>query len=201
MAYQIVTYPAAVLMRPARRIGPGDGYDLHQLFADMIDAMNANHGVGLAAPQVGLGIRFIVAHDIAGKQDHGLANPQIVRLSRECEVRSEGCLSFPELYGDVERSLSVTVRYQDLDWNPCEISAEGHFARVLQHEIDHLNGVLLLDRAIDGLYQWEDDEEEGDDEGGDDSAAGGGAQASTENIADEAAANGAPVGSAPQEAG
>lgn len=166
MAYEIVKYPAAVLMRPARRITPGDGYDLHQLFADMVEAMNANHGVGLAAPQVGLGIRFIVAHNLATKEDHGLANPQLVRLSRECEVRSEGCLSFPELYADVERSLRVTVRYQDLDWNQREESFDGHFARVLQHEIDHLNGVLLIDRAIGDLYTWEDDET-AEEQGGD----------------------------------
>jgi peptide deformylase len=168
MAYEIEIYPAAVLMRPARRIGPSDGHDLHQLFADMIEAMNANHGVGLAAPQVGLGIRFIVAHNIEDGKDHGLANPQIVRFSGEVEVRSEGCLSFPEVYGDVERSLSVTVRYQDLDWVQREEVHSAHFARVLQHEIDHLNGILLIDRAIGEMYTYEEDEEgEEDAEDGD----------------------------------
>jgi peptide deformylase len=168
MAYEIVKYPAAVLMRPARRIGPDDGYDLHQLFAEMIETMNANHGVGLAAPQVGLGIRFIVAHSIEEGKDFGLANPQIVRFSREIEMRSEGCLSFPELYGDVERALQVTVRYQDLDWVQHEETYNAHFARVLQHEIDHLNGVLLIDRAVGDLYTWEEEEEaEGEEPGGD----------------------------------
>jgi peptide deformylase len=167
MMYEIVKYPAAVLMRPARRIGPHDGHDLHQLFADMIETMNANHGVGLAAPQVGLGIRFIVAHNIEDGKDYGLANPQIVHFAGGIEVRSEGCLSFPELYGDVERSLSVTVRFQDLDWVQREETYSAHFARVLQHEIDHLNGVLLIDRAIGEMYTYEEDEEgEEAEEGG-----------------------------------
>ncbi len=170
MTYEIVKYPAAVLLRPARRIGPNDGHDLHQLFADMVETMNANHGVGLAAPQVGIGLRFIVAHDMAEKKDYGLANPQIIAVGQGSEIRSEGCLSFPEVYGDVERALSVTVRYQDLDWNQVELEAQGHFARVLQHEIDHLNGVLLIDRAVDGLYtleegvEGEEDESEAEDE-------------------------------------
>lgn len=167
MLYEIVKYPAAVLMRPARRIGPHDGHDLHQLFADMIETMNANHGVGLAAPQVGLGLRFIVAHNIEDGKDYGLANPQIVQFFGGVEVRSEGCLSFPELYGDVERSLQVKVRFQDLDWVQREETYSAHFARVLQHEIDHLNGVLLIDRAIGEMYTYEEDEEgeEGADEG------------------------------------
>jgi peptide deformylase len=164
MPYEIVMYPAAVLVRPARRIGRKDGLDLHELCASMLEAMHLSHGVGLAAPQVGLSLRFIVAHNIAAQEDRGFANPQIVRLSRETDCRSEGCLSFPELYGDVERAKTVTVRYQDLDWHTHQETFEGHFARVLQHEIDHLNGVLLIDRAEDGLYRWEEVEETQDGE-------------------------------------
>lgn len=172
MTYEIVKYPAAVLLRPARRIGPNDGHDLQQLFADMVETMNANHGVGLAAPQVGIGLRFIVAHNIAEQKDYGLANPQIIAVGQGTEVRSEGCLSFPDVYGDVERALSVTVRYQDLEWKQVELTAEGHFARVLQHEIDHLNGVLLIDRALDGLYTIEEEKEGAAGEAAADAGAG-----------------------------
>jgi peptide deformylase len=195
MTYEIVKYPAAVLMRPARRIGAADGHDLHQLFADMVETMNANHGVGLAAPQVGLGLRFIVAHSIAGKQDYGLANPQIIAVGQGTEIHSEGCLSFPEVYGDVERALSVTVRYQDLDWNLMEIEAEGHFARVLQHEIDHLNGVLLIDRAVDGLYTLEEGVE-----GEEDEADAEGENAAEDENSQEADGSPEPVASMPPEA-
>jgi peptide deformylase len=160
MSLEIVTYPAAVLSRPARRIERKDGLDLHQLFAEMSEAMDKNHGVGLAAPQVGLGIRFLVAHNLETKETRPFVNPQILNSSHDMEIRSEGCLSFPELYGDVERSKSIVVRYQDLDFQQHEETVAGHFARVLQHEIDHLNGVLILDRALDGLYQYEEDEEQ-----------------------------------------
>lgn len=154
----IVKYPAAVLTRPARRIKPGDT-DLHALFAEMVETMDANHGVGLAAPQVDLGIRFIVAHDIAGQRTLGLANPQITEYSAVTEVGNEGCLSFPDLYGDVERAVSIVVRWQDLDFKHHEERFSGHFARVLQHEIDHINGILLLHRAIDGLHRWTEEDE------------------------------------------
>jgi peptide deformylase len=171
---EVVKYPAEVLSRAARRIKPGE-VDLHALYADMQETMEASHGVGLAAPQVGLGIRFIVAHSIAEKVTLGLANPQIVEFSRETDVCSEGCLSFPDMYGEIERAKAIRVRYQDLDFQMHEENYEGHFARVLQHEIDHLNGVLIIDRAIDGLFSSEDEEEEADLQGHEADAAAVGA--------------------------
>jgi len=159
MALTIVKYPASVLMRPARRIKPGDA-DLHQLFAEMVETMDASRGIGLAAPQVNKGIRFIVAHDVAGQRTLGMANPQIIEFSPATEIGNEGCLSFPDMYGDVERSVSIVVRWQDLDFQHCEERFSGHFARVLQHEIDHLNGILLIDRAIDGLHSWTEEDEQ-----------------------------------------
>lgn len=167
MPFKIVTYPATVLVRPARRIERKDGLDLPELFAQMVETMDANHGVGLAAPQVGLGIRLLVAHNIETKDTRPFVNPQILQSSRETEIRSEGCLSFPELYGDVERAKSIILRYQDLDLVQHEETITGHFARVLQHEIDHLNGVLLIDRAIDGLYRYEEEEQEAAEGAGD----------------------------------
>jgi peptide deformylase len=170
---KIVTYPAKVLSRPARRITPQDGVDLHGLFERMKVAMRDHDGIGLAAPQVGLSIRFAVAHDSKGGKTYGLVNPQIEWFSADKKVGVEGCLSFPGVYGDVERSLSIRVRWQDTDFVEHEDEFEGHFARVVQHEIDHLNGVLILDRAIDGLWEPAAPGEE------------------TEDDADEAAASGA----------
>jgi len=160
---EILTFPASVLSRPARRVTRRDGLDLHALKREMSETMEQNHGVGLAAPQVGLSVRFFIAHDSQAQQTRGFANPQIVRSSRETEVRGEGCLSFPDLYGDVERAVWIVLRYQDLDLEHQEERFEGHYARVLQHELDHLNGVLLIDRAIDGLHSWEEGAE--DEEG------------------------------------
>jgi peptide deformylase len=162
MVFTIVKYPDPVLSRPARRIEKGE-LDLHQLYADMVETMDAAHGIGLAAPQVGKGIRFIVAQDLAGRQTLGLANPRIVEFSATKEVGNEGCLSFPDVWGDVERSISIVVRYQDLDFKPREERFSGHFARVLQHEIDHLNGVLLIDRAIDGLHPADEEPAESEE--------------------------------------
>jgi peptide deformylase len=161
---KIVTFPAKVLSRPARRITPQDGLDLHDLFERMKVCMRDNEGIGLAAPQVGLGIRFAVAHDSKGGKTYGLVNPQITWLSVEKKVGVEGCLSFPGVYGDIERSLAIHVKWQDVDFVEHEADFEGHFARVLQHEIDHLNGILMLDRAIDGLWEPAKEGEETEEE-------------------------------------
>jgi len=172
MPYEIVTYPASVLSRPARRIERKDGLDLPEIAAQMIETMELNHGVGLAAPQVGLGIRLLIAHSLETKETRPFVNPQILSSSRELEIRSEGCLSFPELYGDVERAKSIVLRYQDLELKQHEETLNGHFARVLQHEIDHLNGVLIVDRAIDGLYRYEEEEEQPAEAEGEEGEAG-----------------------------
>lgn len=166
MALTIITYPAKVLSRPARRLRPGDA-DLRQLFRDMCDAMTEYVGVGLAAPQVDLSIRFIVVEDRETGERFPFVNPQIVESSSEQQIGPEGCLSFPGLWGEVVRHTRITVRYQDLDFVEHEEEFEGFFARVLQHEIDHLNGVLLIDRAEDGLHEAvseDDDAEAGGDE-------------------------------------
>jgi peptide deformylase len=166
MALNIVLYPARVLSRAARRVNPGD-LELNQLFEEMVEAMQTFVGVGLAAPQVGKSIRFMIAENRATGEIRPYVNPQIVEFSSDKDVGPEGCLSFPGLVGDVVRSKSITVRYQDLDFNTIEEEASGFYARVLQHEIDHLNGVLLIDRAVDGLYEVrpEDENEDGEGEG------------------------------------
>jgi peptide deformylase len=172
---EIVVYPAKVLSRPGRKITPRDDIDLADLFERMKVAMRDSDGIGLAAPQVGLGIRFAVAHDSRNAKTYGLVNPHITWMSPEKKVGVEGCLSLPGVYGDVERSLSCTVRWEDIEFVEHEDTFEGHFARVVQHEVDHLNGVLISDRAIDGMWEpakpgeeTEDEEPHGDAEAGPD---------------------------------
>ena len=162
----IVTYPAKVLSRPARTIKPGD-IDLHDLYGRMVEAMRVHVGVGLAAPQVDMGIRFVVAENTETGIKRGFANPRIIEYGSEKQIGPEGCLSFPGVYGRVVRSTRIRIRYQDLDFNNHEEEIEGFFARVLQHEIDHLNGVLLIDRADDGLHEYNEEEDEDAIEEGD----------------------------------
>jgi peptide deformylase len=124
----------------------------------MIETMRQAPGVGLAAPQVNVSQRILVVEygeepdededpKPAPKKLYALINPEISRASKETEIANEGCLSIPGIVGDVERSLSVTVLGQNRHGQPVKIKASGWLARIFQHEIDHLNGVLFIDRA------------------------------------------------------
>ena len=118
--------------------------DVHRRLAlDMIDTMREAPGVGLAGPQVGVLERIFVWEV---EDEHGVViNPEIVAASDETFVEAEGCLSLPGLTYDVERNYEVTVRGTDLDGNPIELTGDDLLARVFQHEIDHLDGVLFID--------------------------------------------------------
>ena len=116
----------------------------------MVETMREAEGVGLAAPQVGIERRLLVALDMRTPDDDGAApiamvNPEITERSRETWVFEEGCLSIPGIRGDVTRPSQVKVRYRDVDGREHTIDAEGMFARILQHEIDHLDGKLFID--------------------------------------------------------
>jgi peptide deformylase len=122
--------------------------EIRTLIADMFDTMYAEEGVGLAAPQVGVGARVIVVDPHEGDaQPLALVNPEIVYFSEEVDRAEEGCLSIPGLKEIVERSLAVRVQGLDPDGNPVTIEAEGFVARILQHEVDHLDGILFIDRV------------------------------------------------------
>jgi peptide deformylase len=122
--------------------------DVKQLIRDMFDTMYAEEGVGLAAPQVGIGQRIIVVDDHEDdSQPMALINPEIVEFGEELDRAEEGCLSIPGLREIVERPFAVTVRALDRDGVPLEIQAEGLLARILQHEVDHLDGILFVDRV------------------------------------------------------
>lgn len=140
---------------------------LRRLVVDMRETMLAAPGVGLAAPQVGVNRRLIVIHIPADFDEEGdpelnlaLANPEIVR-SVGCEIGSEGCLSIPGWAGDVARAEMVTVKALDMNNKEIRIKLRGYAARVMQHEIDHLDGVLFTDKIEPGtLRQVEDDEDD-----------------------------------------
>jgi len=150
---EIVTLPDPVLRRKAKSVtdfGPA----LQTLVDDMIETMRQAPGVGLAAPQVGVSDRVIVVEypedeeqEDAPKKLYVVVNPEIKEISHETEMGIEGCLSLPGLQGEVERALALTVRGRTRRGQPIKIKAKGWMARIFQHEIDHLEGVVFTDRA------------------------------------------------------
>jgi peptide deformylase len=133
-----------LVSKPVARIDAG----IRALVEDMFETMYAAPGIGLAAIQVGEPKRIFTA-DLAKKdeprQPQVFINPEIVWASEERNVHEEGCLSIPEIYEEVERPAEVKVRYLDLEGETHEIDAKGMLATCIQHEIDHLNGVLFID--------------------------------------------------------
>lgn len=147
----IVTYPEPVLLTPAKPVTGGEfGPDLARLADDMAETMYAANGIGLAAPQIAVGRRVMVIDvEWPEREDSTLwvlANPEVVEARGEV-IFEEGCLSFPELTVPVERSAEVRVRARDAYGQPVEFEADGILAICVQHELDHLDGVTMLDRA------------------------------------------------------
>ncbi len=122
--------------------------NIRQLMADMLETMYLAPGIGLAAPQVGQNLRVIVI-DVADEGESArplkMANPEIISVSEVKNIYSEGCLSLPEHYAEVERPEKVRVRYLDAQNDVQEIDAEGLLATCIQHEMDHLEGILFVD--------------------------------------------------------
>ncbi len=124
--------------------------DVARLMDDMLETMYLAPGIGLAAPQVGVRKRVIVvdvAHCDDPREPLCLANPELVARSGDLALNEEGCLSLPEHFADVERPERVTVRYLDRDGKACEIEAADKLAVCLQHEMDHLDGILFVDHV------------------------------------------------------
>src|ERR1700722_5879813 len=139
--------PDPVLRKTARPVTPEDEPQLRELIPQMFATMYAAPGIGLAAPQIGVLLRLVVI-DIAPDKVPApivLINPEIVAVSEALAAREEGCLSLPEQYAEVTRPAWVKVKYQDEHGAKKEIEGEGLLAACLQHEIDHLNGVLFVD--------------------------------------------------------
>ena len=145
---EIVTYPEKILSRPTRPIEKIDG-DIQSLIEDMAQTMYQAPGVGLAAIQVGIN-KSLMVYDISPKDKERalqvLINPRIVSSEGSLVSEDEGCLSVPDFRSDVRRAAAITVEGLDRNEKPVRIDAEGFLAIVLQHEIDHLNGILFIDR-------------------------------------------------------
>ncbi len=140
---QIRSFPNPVLKRKAKRVRTIDS-SIQKLIDTMIETLHADMGrVGLAAPQVGVSLRVVVI-GIPGEEDIVLINPEIVRKTGE-RVVDEGCLSLPGYFGEIKRAESVTVKGRNREGKPIRITATDLLAQALEHEIDHLNGVLYID--------------------------------------------------------
>ena len=143
----LIILPDPLLRQVSQPIERVDA-DLQRLSDDMLETMYDAPGIGLAAIQIGVPRRMLVidvSREGEEKQPQVFINPEIVKSSDERSVYEEGCLSIPEYYEEVERPAQVRVRYTDLDGKVHEEDADGLFATCIQHEIDHLNGVLFVD--------------------------------------------------------
>ncbi len=149
--------PDPILRQKSKRVRSIDG-SIRKLISDMIETMYSAPGVGLAAPQVGVPLRVAVI-GLPEQEDIVLINPKIVRKSGERLV-NEGCLSVPGYVGEVKRAVSVTVKGRDQNGKEIRIKADELLAQALEHEIDHLNGVLYIDQleSMDKLRKIEPEE-------------------------------------------
>lgn len=146
MDYKIVKYPNPLLRQKSVKISDPTGAEIQQLILDMTKTLRANEGIGLAAPQVGKNLQLCVIeieHEL-----FVLINPVIKKLSGEKIIAEEGCLSFPGKFLPVERFEKIKVSAVDSNGKKQIIRARGLLARAIQHEIDHLNGELFVDKAV-----------------------------------------------------
>lgn len=161
MILPILTIPNPILNKKSVAIKQFN-QDLNDLVLDMVETLRANHGVGLAAPQIGKNIQLIVMEfDPSKFKDDQefkniqntkipltiIINPKIISTSKEANIDSEGCLSCPNVEVDIKRFKKIKVIAQDLQSNRIKIKASDFIARILQHEIDHLNGILITDKV------------------------------------------------------
>lgn len=142
---KIIHYPDPRLRKVAEPVTKFDA-DLHRLTERMFELMREEQGVGLAAPQVGVNLRLFVMN-ASGKpeDDRVIVNPVLTDAEGN-EVGEEGCLSLPKIRANIDRAVTLTLTAQDENGNPIKETATGFIARVWQHEFDHLNGVMLIDR-------------------------------------------------------
>ena len=145
---EVLIYPHPVLRRGGKVITTFDAA-LRQLSEQMMEAMYVEGGVGLAAPQVGIEQKLLVLNPSGDRDDRSgeltLCNPRLVKKKGR-DFEEEGCLSFPGIHAEVERWVTITVAYHDLDGKEGTLHADGWLARIIQHELDHLEGVVFTDR-------------------------------------------------------
>ncbi|HIK16612.1 MAG TPA: peptide deformylase [Leptolyngbyaceae cyanobacterium M33_DOE_097] len=142
-----------VLRQPAKRVAKVDT-EIKQLIREMLQTMYSADGIGLAAPQVAVNKQVLVVDlepDEAANQPLVLINPVVTQASRDLSVMQEGCLSIPNVFLDVKRPAEIEVSYKDENGRPQKLIADGLLACCIQHEIDHLNGILFVDRVENQL--------------------------------------------------
>jgi len=162
---EVVKIPEPVLRRKAHKVNQVDS-EIRKLIEDMVETMREEPGVGLAAPQIGISSRIIVVEYVEDEDDENakprlftVINPEIIRASDETEMGIEACLSVPNLVGDVERYSEIVVKGLNKQGKPTKIKVGGWLARIFQHEIDHLDGILFTDRAE---RVWQPQESDGE---------------------------------------
>lgn len=164
----IVTLPHAILRQKVRPVTQFDD-ELQTLIDNMIETMRSANGVGLAAPQIGENRQLAIIESLPDYDEEGeeipdtrdlfvIINPKIVWTSTDSEDGIEGCLSIPGYLGEVERPLSIRVRAQDRHGKKMKLKLGGWTARIFQHEIDHLNGVLYIDKLTEPENLWTEEE-------------------------------------------
>jgi peptide deformylase len=142
----IVLHPNKILREKAEKVEKIDK-EVKELVKEMKKIMIQHNGVGLAANQIGKNLSIFVAYD--NKKFYTFINPQIVKFFGKEKIMEEGCLSIPNVWGQIKRYEGVVVSYQDLFGKNKKLRAKGLLAQIIQHEIDHLNGVLFIDKAIE----------------------------------------------------
>ncbi len=153
----IVTKEETILYKKSRKVEKFDGR-LSDLVNDMKDTLIESNGVGLAAPQVGILKRVVLV--FVEDELYTLINPEIIAKSEELQYDMEGCLSCPDEWGITERPMTVKVKAQDINGKEFEIEGSGLTARALCHELDHLDGVLFLDKVVEKIDINDLEEEE-----------------------------------------
>jgi peptide deformylase len=144
--FELTLYPEPILRKPAETVGAFDA-DLKKIVAAMFERMIASKGVGLAAPQVGLRRRILILNHTGEREDDlALVNPTIVARTGPETIFDEGCLSFPGIYAEIRRPERCTVVAFDVDGGRIEKEYTDFQSRIIQHEFDHLEGILLVDR-------------------------------------------------------
>lgn len=152
MAIRVVREDGDEILRKKSKVVEEVNDKIRQILDDMVETMHKYNGVGLAAPQIGLLKRLIVIDLYDDKGPIKLVNPEIIKEKGEQEVE-EGCLSFPNKYGKIVRPAQVTVLALDENGKEVKINAKGLLAQALSHEIDHLNGILFVDKVIPGTLE------------------------------------------------
>ena len=145
--YKIIKYPNIILRKAAKTVSSFDS-KLKKISEDMYNIMIKDNGIGLAGPQVNINQKIIIVGNMDNKEYKAYINPEITYFSKDKDIEEEGCLSLPNIFGLVKRSKKIHLKYYDLEGQKVKEKIKGLKATVIQHEIDHLNGILFIDKAF-----------------------------------------------------